>query len=322
MSRSLASLLVVLTLFATTAQATDRCVADCTPSTGTACNNFPFNANWPGASGEWRYQAVYTAAQLGNVPFRVTDISFAACINAGTFTAANFEVRMNHLTGAPTTLMDANIGATPTTVYGPAPITYAVPLNQWTPIGLTCHFDYNGIDSLIIEVRYTGGSLMGWGGTAYRNGVAARIYAFGPGAFSVMTGAMDLAAIKIRITAGDVVASPPNPAPGGGVNLVMDASSDPNLNYVLASSLGLGPIPIGCKLLNLSPDGLFLVTANNLFPSIFAQYQGTLSATGQATGIVNLPMLPPLGIQVHSAFVTIGPNGIKTVSSTGTFTLP
>jgi hypothetical protein len=322
MRRSLATLLIVPALLASLAQATDRCVTNCMPTTGAACNNFPFNANWPGASGEWRYQAVFTPAQLGSVAFRVTDISFAACINGGSFTAVNFAVRMNHLVGAPTTAMDTNIGATPATVYGPGPITYTAPLNTWSPIGLACNFNYNGVDNLVVEIRYTGGTLMGWGGTAYREGVAARIYAFGPGAFSNPVGAMDSAAIKVRLTCADVTPTPTNPPPGSAVNLLLDASSDPTLNYVAASSLGTGPIPLGCRNLDLSPDGLFVLTTANALPTIFVNYQGMLSATGQATAIVNLPALPPLGIQVYTAFVTLGASGLKTVSATGAFTLP
>ena len=73
----------------------------------------------------------------------------------------------------------------------------------------------------------------------------------------------------------------------------------------------------------LSADVLFFLTVGNRIPSVFANLQGVLNASGRAAGTITLPKLPVIvGLDFHMAFVTIDavkPLGVRTVSSGRTF---
>jgi hypothetical protein len=311
-------LIPILLACAATARATDVCVADCSPSTGTACNALPFSQSF--TSGECRYQAMFTQAQMGPAG-RITDLSFTSC-STGTFAANVLEITMSHLNAPFSTSFAANLPL-PQVVRLAVPITWSLTMNQWARIRLDCPFEYNGVDSVVVEVRFQGGTNGGgFQGSIYRSGVAPRIYVWGAGSYAAATGALDIAAFKIRFTKADVTVTGGTPSPGGTVNLLFDASSDAGLSYYGGSSLGSGPVAFGCWPLDLEVDTLLILSASGSLPSTFVNYQGILSATGQATPSVNLPPTPGLaGLAIRTAFVTLDGQGMKTISAAGSFTI-
>ena len=116
-----------------------------------------------------------------------------------------------------------------------------------------------------------------------------------------------------------------SPRIGRTMNLNLTAFSDANLPYHVGSSLSMGPIQIDNRLLNLSPDVLFVLSIQGLFPTIFSNYIGIINNSGQGTAAINIPNTPLLiGIRIHSAFVTISgiqPSGIRSISNSYVFTI-
>jgi len=310
--------LAILLISAAGARATDVCVADCNPATGSACNALPFSQSF--TSGECRYQAMFTQAQMGPAG-RITDLSFASC-STGVFAANVLEISMSHLNTPFSTTFAANLPL-PQVVRLAVPITWNVTANQWARIRLDCPFDYNGVDSLVVEVRFQGGTNSGgFTGSIYRSAVAPRVYVWGAGTYSAVSGAMDVAAFKIRFTKADVTVTGGSPTPGGAVNLLFDASSDPGLAYYGGSSLGSGPVAFGCWPLDLDVDPLLILSASGSLPSIFVNFQGLLNAAGQAAPSINLPPFPGLtGLVIRTAFVTLDGMGLKTISAANSFTI-
>ena len=104
--------------------------------------------------------------------------------------------------------------------------------------------------------------------------------------------------------------------------------TDANKTYQLAASLGYTnglKMPNG-EYLDLFFDNLFLVTAKNVFPSIFKKFGGILDGNGEATATVNIPAnIPPkLGIPIFVSGIVINPKapgGISTVANTHWFVL-
>ena len=115
------------------------------------------------------------------------------------------------------------------------------------------------------------------------------------------------------------------PRPGSRVALHLFSSNGVLLPCLLGSSLGTGPISIGNRKLDLSPDDLLVVSVRGFWPQVFQGYQGILNAQGQATAAINLPNIPALtGTRIHSAFVTLdpaAPYGIRSISDTYSFTI-
>jgi hypothetical protein len=126
-------------------------------------------------------------------------------------------------------------------------------------------------------------------------------------------------------TAGGLLVGGGAPNPGKTVDLFLQSPPDKGRFYQLGSSLGLGPIPLGSRQLNLSPDNLLLVTVNNYLPSIFVDYPGRLDSTGKAKAGIRIPNDPGLiGLRIHTAYVvldTAAPLGIQTISNTFTFSV-
>ncbi len=113
---------------------------------------------------------------------------------------------------------------------------------------------------------------------------------------------------------------------GTTVNLILCAPNDGNLPYQLASAFSdTPPIPIDTRQIKLTYDGLLLLTVSNLAPSIFQNYVGILSNTGQAAAAINIPSINAIvGLPIHTAFVTIKigePSNIKSISNTVMFNI-
>ncbi len=292
-------------------------VPDNLPGQGT-CNVYPW-----GSSTEWRYQALVPASLLGGKPFRIVELGFTPC-GTGTFSSSKGEIRMAHTTlSTMTTTFATNLEKDVTSVIA-GTIKFNYTQNQWSDVGLTTGFDYNGVDNLVVEVRYIGRT----GGSSFHRGATLqRVYVQGSGAFNKPTGTgNDKAALKMRFTVIEIlIQGSGNPKPGGTVVLDLQSPGDAGLVYQVGSSLGSGPIPIGSRSLALSPDDLLVVSTGGLLPSIFVDYSGTLDASGKAQAKINILNDPKItGVRIHTAFVTLdsgAPFGIKSISNPFIFTV-
>jgi hypothetical protein len=306
-----------LSVLALPAIASDVFVPSNTPTVGT-CNAFPFS---PGATAEWRYQAIFTAAQMGPAA-RITDLSVAPC-TTGTFSATMFEIRMSHLVGLPSAGFDTNL-PTPVVVRNAGPYSWSPVIHAWSPLKLDCPFDYNGIDNLTVEIRYTGGVIGGgFTGSCHRDAVAYRVYLNAVGAYTATTGsAPSLTTHKFRFTLADTQITGGLPTPGGTVTMLFDDSADAGLSYIGASSLGAGPIPIGCWQLELDPDALLILSSSGALPGTFQNFQGVLDLNGQATPAILLPNVNALiGLVINNAYVTLSGGAIKSVGRPARFVI-
>lgn len=310
------AILIGLVLLATAAVAgaNEVYVPSNTPSSGArTLDPFGANANRPDA----RYQLVIQPKLLGGQPFVIRDIAFAPS-GVGSFTAANFEVRMGLTTGPASTLFAANLPS-PTTVLSSLNYTWNTTNLTWTPLKLTGMFTYDGTSSLTIEVRYSGGAYARpfTGACMYDTASSDRVFAFGTGVFNAASGTVSLnTGIKVRITVVRAVVIPSGTAkPGTTVRFDLTAASEAGKTYQLGTSLGQGPIPIGPWKVPLAVDSLLLASTGGQLPTVFAAYPGKLDAGGKASANLNLPNLPLLkGVRLYTAFVTLDPNAPSGVS--------
>ena len=107
--------------------------------------------------------------------------------------------------------------------------------------------------------------------------------------------------------------------------LDISAVADANRFYLLALGMtGIQPgIPVQNRFIPIVPDSLFFLTVQNLLPSIFPGFQGTLDGSGAAQASVVIPNAPALvNLALHGTFVTYpGPSGLNTISNPFTFTI-
>jgi len=112
---------------------------------------------------------------------------------------------------------------------------------------------------------------------------------------------------------------------GSSQSLVLTAARDAGRPFLVGSSLGIGPIPVDTRRIDLSPDDLLRVSSGGLWPSVFSGYHGVLDGKGQATASIHIPNNPVLiGTRIHTAFVTLdpaSPSGVRSISNTETFTI-
>ena len=303
-------------------QAGEIYIGNTQPNTGRK-NSWPFNTQF---GTEWRYQLVLTAKNMGNKPANIVELAFAPT-SSGTFTASTFEVRMSHTT-VPATSTFANNLPNPKVVLISNTYSWAPVGNQWSPIGLTSSFAYNGTDDLTIELRYKGGAKGGgFGGVCYFAGSTHhRIYNRAAGSYTAPTGSMDFNGNNIRLTTADATLTLSGSGkPGTTVTLDLAAASDAGKPYQVGSSLGTGPIPIGQRQIGLKLDDMLVVSVGGLLPMIFVNYTGLLDGSGKAQASIVIPSIPALtGVRVHSAFVTFvatAPQGVSLISPTATLTI-
>jgi hypothetical protein len=204
------------------------------------------------------------------------------------------------------------------------PIKWPCLQDQWCRLGMNGTFKYNGVDQVVVEVRFLGGQ----GGVNCRSAFVVVKFLKGPGSYNAPTAgnAMPLAAPKMRLTYNETrLAISGNPAPGGTIVLDLVSSWDPGLVYQVGSSLGTGPIPIDTRRLDLSPDALLMLSVGGTLPTIFQVYAGVLDAQGKGQAKLHIPSVPALkGLRVHSAFVTLlasAPSGVAHISNTVMFSV-
>ncbi|MBN2490210.1 MAG: hypothetical protein JXQ29_05120 [Planctomycetes bacterium] len=324
--RMLATLLMLL-LATTVTRADEVYVPDPSANVGTN-NSIPFHAEWSPIAGAIRYQALYTAAQLGNQPFQVRDIAFAP-MYTGTFTATQFQLRVSHTSATSlAALLDQNL-PNPTTLYD-GPLTYPIVTDQWSALGLQGMFAYDGTGNLVVDLRYMGGvntvASGSFGKFRYVNNAIPRNWAYNNYNATTRSGTDTTAGLKTRFTVDRTsITGSGNPTPGAAVDFALLAPADAGLPYQVGTSLGDGPTPIDTRTIGLSLDDLLVVSTSKLWPAVFTGYAGLLDAQGQAKARMNIPNLPALkGIRLHTAFVTLwasAPSGIQSISNTFTFTI-
>jgi hypothetical protein len=299
-------------------------VPDNQPASGST-NVIPWSSSF--MQTDCRYQALYTSAQLGTGGYLIKEIAFATQWT-GDFKATQLQIRFSHYAStALSSLMDQNI-PNPVVVYD-APITWNTTTGVWTPVGLTGTFVYNGVDNVVLDIRYKSGSNSGTGslgGCKYTSGAIPRNWAYGNYNATTRSGTDNTAGLKTRFTVDRITITPSGkPSPGNTVTFLLSAPADSGLPYQLGTSLGTGPIPIDTRLLNLSPDNVLVASTSGLLTAIFQDYAGVLDKSGGAQAKLNLPKIPQLvGIRLHSAFVTINasaPSSLQSISQTASFTI-
>lgn len=328
MNRNPILVAVILVLAASGAAQSKLYVPDNNPASG-SINYFPFSTTGQWGP-NWRYQYLIPSSYLLPKVFNITEVSFAPSTTT-TFTAQKFQMRLANTTYATltkATCFDPVLGSGPTTVYN-GPITYSLTKDTWSPVGLQNPFLYDGKSNLVIEIRYVTPSTTLSGPT--HQGPFQRSWTNSwnnnPDPFnSKCPEFAGGGGPKVCFTYNEILITLSGSAtPGGTVDLDLLSASDPGRFYQVASSLGTGPIPIGSRMLHLSPDDLMVITVNGYLPSIFANYAGKLDSGGKARAQIKIPNATVLkGIRIHSAFVTFDPSapfGVSQISGTVTFTI-
>jgi len=291
-------------------------VPDNNTTTG-GTNVYPF-----GTGTEWRYQILVPAGGLPTTPIKILDVAIVAR-RTSTFTANQCQIRMCH-----STLNDfqasrnhnSNLAPCPTEVFN-GPIRFAGTTNQFADLGIQHSHGHDGARSLLIEVRFQGGSgNMALGMTSSILAVR-RMWTSGSGAYSAATGSVDPLTVsgapRLRLTIDrtNVLLCPDTAHVGttAGIHLGQAPGGD---FYQMAASLSRLPLPIGPFTINLAPDNVFIYSV--LFGApIFNGYAGVVSPPGTASGKFAIPNHPALvGICVYHAAVTYNAKGISGCTNT------
>jgi len=317
--RLILACVVALALASLVASAGEIGVPDNNPATGAACNVGPFGYT------EARHQALIPASMLGGKPILINEFSFASCQAASpTLVFTTLVVTFAHTTLANlNTTLAANLTKDVTVVLNGS-VKWPTVYQKWSPMGLTGTFLYNGVDNLVVEVKFIGatGGRLG----CYRSNNIERAYVTGAGTFNATTATTSMTALKMQFKYfGTQLTLSGSPKPGGTITLDLSAPGDPTLSYQLGSSFGLGPIVLGSRQLDLSPDALLTLSVGNFLPGVFARYSGTLDATGKAQAAINIPKNSArTGVRIHTAFVTLdaqSPFGVRSISGSKTTTI-
>ncbi|MBN2492043.1 MAG: hypothetical protein JXQ29_14445 [Planctomycetes bacterium] len=112
--------------------------------------------------------------------------------------------------------------------------------------------------------------------------------------------------------------SPGAPKIGTTYPLALAAVTEGRQNYAMAlTTSGNTPVvAVGRRFLPIVPDSVFYLTLSNVLPAVFGNFQGALDPSGSAQASVAIPNLGVLvGVDVHGAFVTFDPSGIRAISN-------
>ncbi len=172
----------------------------------------------PWTNQEVRYQALVPAAVFGGKTLRITNLAFATGA-IGTFTANQCEVTLAHLPKSArfSNNFAANLQKDKTVMFS-GPIKWPCLKDQWCALGLNGTFKYNGVDNVVVEVRFMGGQ----GGVQCRSAFVNVKFSKGPGSYNAPTSgnAIPLVAPKMRLTYNETrIAISGVPSPGGTVDL-------------------------------------------------------------------------------------------------------
>jgi hypothetical protein len=292
-------------------------------------NAWPWYAR---TSAEWHYQLFFTAQQMQFKAGVIRDIAFAPT-TSGTHTSAKFEMTFSHTTLTGLVKTWASNLPNPVVVLPEGPLTWKPVKDTWSPVGLKSMFTYDGKSNLVVDLRYFGGTLGGgFGGVCHSdsnwNATIRRSWDNTVGAYTGKTAIAWNAngGLITRFTIDVVVIrGSGTPRPGGTIAFDLHAPADPNLLYQVGSSLGTGPIPIGSRVLRLTPDGLLVASVGGTLPFIFQNYSGRLDASGKAKAALHLVNDARLvGIRIHTAFLTLDPKapfGIGSIADPFSFSV-
>jgi hypothetical protein len=278
-----------------------------------------------------RYQALVPKSAFGGKVFWIQDLAFAPSESNLGIAASICQVRVAHCTR--TSLNPAfedNFESGLTVLYEGSFVWNPVPL-QWSDIGskpptrTTRPFIYNGRDNVVIEVRFMPSypydriTVRCCGNNSIQV-ILNRYEGYGAVKSDGYT-TYPSAPAKMRITGSDtlLIASATNPSVGTEVELGLSSPADGGLPYQVGSSLGRGPIPLGNRKIELSPDVLLAVSTSNVLPHIFSAYAGILNPQGRAAAKIQIPRATGLvGIDIFTSFVTIrasAPQSIQSISN-------
>jgi hypothetical protein len=299
-----------------------------TPNTGGG-NAWPFSFYT-----EWRYSWIINKSVLGSTPIKITDLAFATS-TTGTWTAAQFQLRMGHTslsTYAATTppAFDTVLGGCPIVMID-GPLTWNVTANTWNYLGVTrSAFGWNGTDNICAELRYQSGSA---NVTIYTDPSINRAYTHTnysatpysePNWFVPIPGEALGGKNAYAVDSNNVLIASNQVQVGGSASIGL-FGAQPAAAYQIAASLGQTPLPLtpSCTLY-LTPDALFSASAGGSLPGIFSNYAGIVTASGTAGARLNMPAIPALvGICVfHAAATVSGGNIIGCTNTTGTEIVP
>jgi hypothetical protein len=194
---------------------------------------------------------------------------------------------------------------------------------QWVPLRLQCAFDYNGVDELVVELRFRGGA----GGPCLLGSATEprATWATGPGSYDApaATGCNARTGVKLRLTFTEVKLLGDPPAPGGSQAIVWNAPFDGGRGYLAAAALASAPgIALDCRTIPLALDPLLVLSLVD--PVRFEGFQGALDFRGEANAALHVPPGPLSGVAVHLAFVVPAagaPSGVRSVSGPQSFTI-
>ena len=159
--------LLALALLSSGLAAQSAYVPSNTPAAGT-CNAFPFSTS------DMRYQALVTAADMGNAPALICGFAVAQC-STGVATFQRLTIKMAHLAApALSTTFDMNLAAGAITVLDAPNYTWQATANVWNDHDMQVPFVYNGTDNLVVEVLAIGRT--GSVGSTHRDATNQRVY--------------------------------------------------------------------------------------------------------------------------------------------------
>jgi len=304
---------VLILCLAALAAADDVGVPDPNPATGAACEPVPFTFS------EARVQFQVSPAFVR--PGRITELCFTGP-NAGSFSCQDWVMTMAHNPNSTASCVFADNLVNPVVVYSGA-LNYSYMANQWVPVRLQCHFDYDGVRDLVVEVKFRG--LIG-GNCRFSSASDPRAtFATGPGSYTATTATSCNVnrGLKLYLTFTEIKDRGGNPVPGGDKRLEFNAPLDGGLNYYAGASFASAPgLSIGCKTIPLALDPLLL--ASLTAPSVFSGFRGTLDPQGNGPGVIYLPTGPLTGLTIWVGFLTTAagwPNGVKSTSGAYSFTV-
>jgi hypothetical protein len=277
-----------------------------TPDTGVA-NGFPFG-DYFGPT--WRYQVRLDARHLPRAPVRVVGVAFAANRSpTGSFSAPEFQLRMAHVSR---TSLDATFASnfeSPPIILHEGAMRYVPADGAWSDLDLQGSFGYDGVRSLVLEIRYRGRT----SGCTYLQAVNSipRVWANSdtgaPDPYSATTGRATASfGLKTRLTwVTDHVMLAPDTVSPGSMAVIRMLSAPAGAAYWIAASLGQSGIDVPPYRLHLTPDGVFLASIGTGLP-LFQGYSGTVAHDGSAVARLLTPPLPALiGVTVYHAGVSI-----------------
>lgn len=276
--------------------------AGTSPSTGT-CNSIPWGDAGSSIWSNQRYQVVVPASDLGAAGF-ITGLEFAPC-GTGTHTSSTLTITIGMVPngfqfGAGNVDFAANLASASGTTVVLDQSNYSFDLNadNWTNVGFTASFPYDGASDLLIDILTAGNTNLGAPGMR-RADDRQRLYAVDWTGIPPVTGTTDLMALKMRVLTGCAELSTFGlgcaglelsfagaPALGGTLAVDMSGGAATSPAALDIGLVGTSPFPI-----DLSPFGL---RGCLLYTSVELSANAVSDGAGNATLSLPVPSSPAL----------------------------